>query len=209
MYADSGRWQALDFAVRPPGFPILVRLRERAATLAYLMAPKPYMKLMSIHDHDSLQSAVIHFWKSHVRDSAKFCRVAAKYYRRAEQANRLFSTYKVGWKTDTGMVYILYGPPAKIYSPPPLPPFKRGVGSPLINSSTVLRWVRWVTSHHHNGCDWHFDFYQLRPRSPAFPFDQLFLAHFGWRTKKYIISLCHRAFRAQRQVWLTGSILEQ
>ncbi|MBQ1275931.1 MAG: GWxTD domain-containing protein [Flavobacteriales bacterium] len=38
-----------------------------------------------------------------------------EYYRRTEYANRYFSSYKEGVLTDQGMIYILYGPPSKIY----------------------------------------------------------------------------------------------
>ncbi len=34
-----------------------------------------------------------------------------EYYRRVQEANRLFSTYRPGWLTDRGKVYIIYGPP--------------------------------------------------------------------------------------------------
>ncbi len=36
------------------------------------------------------------------------------YYRRVEQANKQFSTYKEGWKTDKGMVYIIMGQADKV-----------------------------------------------------------------------------------------------
>ncbi|MFN8357736.1 MAG: GWxTD domain-containing protein [Spirosomataceae bacterium] len=36
------------------------------------------------------------------------------YYRRVEQANKQFTTYKEGWKTDKGMVFIIMGQPDKV-----------------------------------------------------------------------------------------------
>jgi GWxTD domain-containing protein len=36
------------------------------------------------------------------------------YYRRVAESNRLFTSYKEGWKTDKGMVYIVLGPPSKV-----------------------------------------------------------------------------------------------
>ncbi|MBK9510682.1 MAG: GWxTD domain-containing protein [Cytophagaceae bacterium] len=41
------------------------------------------------------------------------------YYRRVSDANRLFSNYKEGWKTDKGMVYIIMGPPSRVQKKPP------------------------------------------------------------------------------------------
>lgn len=37
------------------------------------------------------------------------------YFQRVEQANRMFTSYKEGWKTDRGMIYIIFGPPEEAY----------------------------------------------------------------------------------------------
>ena len=37
------------------------------------------------------------------------------YFRRVELANRYFTSYKEGWKTDRGMVYIIFGKPGEVY----------------------------------------------------------------------------------------------
>src|SRR5690606_12532002 len=37
------------------------------------------------------------------------------YFRRVELANRYFSSYKEGWKTDRGMVFIIFGLPDEVY----------------------------------------------------------------------------------------------
>ena len=41
-------------------------------------------------------------------------RTIKAFYQRVEKANSLFTTYKDGWKTDKGMVFIIMGDPAKI-----------------------------------------------------------------------------------------------
>ena len=40
------------------------------------------------------------------------------YYTRVLYANYYFTSYKEGWRTDRGMVYIIYGPPDRIYKSP-------------------------------------------------------------------------------------------
>ena len=37
------------------------------------------------------------------------------YYRRVEWANFYFTSYKEGWKTDRGMIYMLFGLPDELY----------------------------------------------------------------------------------------------
>ncbi|MDQ1086273.1 MULTISPECIES: GWxTD domain-containing protein [unclassified Siphonobacter] len=41
-------------------------------------------------------------------------RTIASFYRRVERANALFTSYKEGWKTDRGMVYIIMGTPNRV-----------------------------------------------------------------------------------------------
>jgi hypothetical protein len=37
------------------------------------------------------------------------------YYNRVMDANRFFTSYLEGWKTDRGIIYIIYGPPNVVY----------------------------------------------------------------------------------------------
>jgi GWxTD domain-containing protein len=47
-------------------------------------------------------------------NESKARRTIRAYYRRVTQANQLFTTYKEGWKTDMGMVYIVFGRPDQV-----------------------------------------------------------------------------------------------
>ena len=38
-----------------------------------------------------------------------------RYYRRVKEANAMFTGYKEGWKTDMGMIYIVFGPPDEVF----------------------------------------------------------------------------------------------
>ena len=38
-----------------------------------------------------------------------------KYYSRVVDANNYFTSYHEGWKTDRGLIYIVYGPPKIVY----------------------------------------------------------------------------------------------
>ena len=55
--------------------------------------------------------AVDRFWLSNIKNTTKALQVIELYYERVEEANKQFSNYKEGWKTDMGMMYILFGPP--------------------------------------------------------------------------------------------------
>ena len=37
------------------------------------------------------------------------------YYTRVFYSNYYFTSYKEGWRSERGMIYIIYGPPDKVY----------------------------------------------------------------------------------------------
>jgi GWxTD domain-containing protein len=48
-------------------------------------------------------------------DPERAKRLIKSYFRRVELANQFFTSYKEGWKTDRGMIYIVFGAPDKVY----------------------------------------------------------------------------------------------
>ena len=55
------------------------------------------------------------FWLNNTKSEAKARRAIKEYFKRVKEANILFTSYKDGWKTDMGMIYIIYGPPPKVF----------------------------------------------------------------------------------------------
>ena len=49
------------------------------------------------------------------QDTERAKKLIRNYFRRVEHANELFTSYKEGWKTDRGMIYIIFGPPEQVY----------------------------------------------------------------------------------------------
>ena len=56
------------------------------------------------------------FWFFEGRTKERSQEMMTTYYSRVQRANELFTSYKEGWKTDRGMVFIIYGPPDQIYN---------------------------------------------------------------------------------------------
>ncbi len=55
------------------------------------------------------------FWERHnPTPGSPMNRAMVEYYKRVEYANVHFKHYVAGWKSDRGMVYIIYGPPSYI-----------------------------------------------------------------------------------------------
>jgi hypothetical protein len=55
--------------------------------------------------------AIDQFWYSNIENKSKAQEVKEQYYERVSIANEEFSNFKEGWKTDRGMVFILFGNP--------------------------------------------------------------------------------------------------
>lgn len=171
-------YQARDFSIKSSNYPVLSNVRELAAPLSYLMNDKEYKVLMRIDDDKKLKQAVDRFWLESVGNPNIARQVIQKYYDRVEQANKLFSSYKEGWKTDMGMIYILFGQPWYV-------------------DETVRR-MSWSYSYDMNDFRTNFFFFKPKQRSTYYPFDYFILN----RSPEYF-NLEYR----QKQLWLTGQIL--
>lgn len=104
-------FEVRDFSVKSENFPQIKTPRELALPLIYIMKEDEYNELLQIKSEDSLKSAIDAYWLRNIRNTLKAKRILQLYYERVEQANLQFSNYKEGWKTDRGMIYILFGPP--------------------------------------------------------------------------------------------------
>jgi len=108
----------------PVYFPEYRRLQELIAPLRYITSQKEYKVVES-----GGKKAFDDFW---IRTySTKQLAVSAirSYYNRVEQSNIFFTNYKQGWKTDQGMIYIVFGPPREVYRGPRTERWVYGDGS--------------------------------------------------------------------------------
>lgn len=55
------------------------------------------------------------FWLKCAGNEADVKKLQALYFQRAQQANKFFTSYTSGWKTDRGMMYMVFGPPNEVY----------------------------------------------------------------------------------------------
>lgn len=95
------------------GFPEITNPVEAVLPLRYLTTQKEFDVLLNYHDY---KIAVDSFWlqrSSQQEERAK--NMIARYYSRVQDANKMFTSYLEGWKTDRGILYIIYGPPTEVY----------------------------------------------------------------------------------------------
>ncbi|MEX0597693.1 MAG: GWxTD domain-containing protein [Candidatus Paceibacterota bacterium] len=100
-----------DFSIKSENYPQVKSAVELARPLYYLMSKGEYEDLLSINSEDSLKLAIDSYWLTNIKNTTTARTLIRMYYERVEEANVQFGTYKEGWKTDPGMIYILFGPP--------------------------------------------------------------------------------------------------
>lgn len=175
---ESDTFKARDFGIKSKNFPAIKSARELARPLVYLMGDKEYENLIRIKSPDSLKLAVDRFWLRNIGDREKARQVIARYYGLVEEANKQYSNFKEGWKTDPGMIYILFGRPLYL--------------DRYINRMT------WFYSYNREDPRTTFHFIKPELKTPSYPFD-----HYLLNRKFFYENLEYQ----QRQRWLNGLIL--
>ncbi|MBQ8649742.1 MAG: GWxTD domain-containing protein [Flavobacteriales bacterium] len=94
------------------GFPAITQKEALIPAMRYICSDEEYNH---IRYSPMGKTAVEKLWLKSGGSLSNAQRMIREYYSRAEYANRNFSSYKEGILTDRGMIYIIYGPPTKVY----------------------------------------------------------------------------------------------
>jgi GWxTD domain-containing protein len=103
------------FMIRWRGIPVSIVDLDRAIDQMQYIADKKVLDEMKRAPADQKRELWQQFWK--VKDptpSTERNELMEEYYTRVAYANKNFSHYLEGWKTDMGMVYIIFGTPNNI-----------------------------------------------------------------------------------------------
>lgn len=93
-------------------YPKLGTLGSLAGPLIYICTKQEYEKVKNAGNDKKKFDQVILNITGNTERARIFMR---NYFKRVEAANQYFSSYKEGWKTDRGMIYIIYGTPNEVY----------------------------------------------------------------------------------------------
>lgn len=93
-------------------FPLITDAESLIESIRYLTTREEYDKIRSSSDR---KKAVDDYWLSMAGNRERARILIKSYYSRVQWANRLFSSYQEGWKTDRGIIYIIFGPPSSVY----------------------------------------------------------------------------------------------
>jgi GWxTD domain-containing protein len=102
------------FVVFDRDYPRVTRLRQMTEALVYLASEKEIKAIRAAITEDERRKKFDQFWLQRGETPQAAANLIKQYYSRMEEANRLFPSFKEGWKTDRGMVYMIFGPPSLI-----------------------------------------------------------------------------------------------
>jgi GWxTD domain-containing protein len=98
--------------VETGSFPELTSAEELIEPLIYLTSSA---ERQNLYQAPEPKRAVDAFWLGIARQDQNIGKsLIREYYGRVEKANQYFSSHKAGWRTDRGMIYIVFGAPAYV-----------------------------------------------------------------------------------------------
>lgn len=171
-------FKAREFGIKSENYPSIKTPKELAEPLIFLMGEEKHEELMAIAEPDSLKEMVDRYWLRHIGNKHRARSVIKLFYERVEEANKQFSNFKEGWKTDMGMIYILFGPPWYV--------------------DRRLDEMQWMYSYNRMDPEYNFYFKRSKLKTEFYPFDTYILL----RDQRYF-----RLQYQQISLWLSGNIL--
>ncbi len=112
VQTDTTSLSGVSFRIVPPYYPRLVKAPQLIDPLIYISTSQEIDELEGSEDP---KKALDNYWLKVTRSRERAKEVIREYYRQVTEANALFTSYKEGWKTGQGMVYVLYGAPNEVY----------------------------------------------------------------------------------------------
>lgn len=103
---------AYSFMISDDRFPKLTFADELKEPVVYLSTQKEIEELKSENNPKNALDLYFLNLSSGNQNIAKS--TIKSYFNRVEAANKLFTNFKEGWKTDKGMVYVILGPPSRV-----------------------------------------------------------------------------------------------
>ena len=130
----------------PQGFPQLGDYPAMADPLVYVSTDEEYNALkQSPEPRKDLEK----FWIRRCGSKERARRVMRDYYLRVESANKYFTSFKLGWKTDRGMIFVIFGPPTSVSKRTDYEIWTYGREANMTNLSFSFRKVENPFSHNH------------------------------------------------------------
>jgi len=103
--------EGLSMFVFSPTYPGIGDALEMIKCTRYIMTREEYTACL---EAENKKKAIDKFWLEIGGSNERARELLKRYYARVKEANKLFTSYKEGWKTDRGMIFVVFGQPSNI-----------------------------------------------------------------------------------------------
>ena len=111
--ADSNDMEGVTLFRFDESYPNVSLAYQMVAPLRYISSNEEFERLTN---SKTPKQETDNFWLTAASGNKDRGRALVhNYYSRIQEANRYFASYQEGWKTDRGMIYLIFGPPSSIY----------------------------------------------------------------------------------------------
>jgi|694.fasta_scaffold05732_9 GWxTD domain-containing protein len=108
---DSATQQGLTLFVMKDCYPGVRTSADMMPPLRYITSMQEWERISAATDK---RRAVEKFWLDAAGDRERARDAIRAFYNRVESANRNFTAHVEGWRTDRGLVHIIFGPPSTV-----------------------------------------------------------------------------------------------
>lgn len=109
---DTGTYDGISVFNFGNKFPRVTEPEKMVEPVRYISSKNEYSNILNSNQP---KTALDLFWISIAGNYERGRQIIKEYYTRVENANKLFSSFQEGWKTDRGIIYVVFGNPNLIY----------------------------------------------------------------------------------------------
>lgn len=111
VQSDTNAARGISFRVSSSSYPKMTKIEELSTSLVFISTKEEADRLKDAGaDKTKFDKVVLDI----TRDKERAKVLIRNYFKRVELANTYFSSYKEGWKTDRGMMYLVFGLPDEV-----------------------------------------------------------------------------------------------
>ena len=108
---DTNQKEGLTVSRFSDDFPEITSTAQMLMPLIYITTKSEFAELKN----SNTKLAIDNFWLDKAGNSDRASELIRSYYNRVQDANRFFTSYTEGWKTDRGITYMILGPPLNVF----------------------------------------------------------------------------------------------
>ncbi len=113
LQADTSSMNGMTIRCQEVHYPKLVQMEEIFEPIIYMSTEDELNAMKNTKDKRKTFEA---YWLKIAKSQDRARKIIRGFYDNVEEADNFFTSYKEGWKTDMGMIYIFFGPPDAVYN---------------------------------------------------------------------------------------------